>query len=185
MTVELRHYTDIHDAWQAIIDVYAEVRAPVLHQPHYSVTRFGERLARHGAEPGWEAVVAWDAGEAAAFIYANALAGPDDRWWLRMNELPQPEVANVSTVAVKELMVRQRWRKTGLSAQLHDSLLSDRPEQQSTLMVNPEAGDGKVMAIYTGWDYQPVSRVQPSPDSPPLVAMIRPVRISVAELPQA
>lgn len=185
MTVQLRHYTDVHDAWQAIIDVYAEVRASVLHQPHYSVTRFGERLARHGAEPGWEAVVAWDEGEPAAFIYANTLAGPDDRWWRRMNELPEPEVTSVPTAAVKELMVRQGWRKTGLADRLHDSLMGSRSEQQITLMVNPEAGGGKVMAIYTGWNYRPVSRVQPSPDSPPLMAMIRPIRVAAADKPQA
>ncbi|MFD0332213.1 GNAT family N-acetyltransferase [Streptacidiphilus monticola] len=144
------------------------------------MARFGERLTRHGAEPGWEAVVAWDGDEAAAFIYANSLDGAADRWWTRMNDVPGPETTSLPTVAVKELMVRERWRKTGLSDQLHESLLSGRVEEQATLMVNPEAGNGKVMAIYDRWGYRPVSRVQPSPDSPPLVAMVRPVHVPAA-----
>ncbi len=42
-----------------VIDVYAEVRAPLLHLPNYTVTAFGERLDRHGAEPGFVVVVAY------------------------------------------------------------------------------------------------------------------------------
>jgi hypothetical protein len=37
--------------------VYAEVRAPLLHLPNYAVTAFGERLDRHGTEPGFTAVI--------------------------------------------------------------------------------------------------------------------------------
>jgi hypothetical protein len=170
--VELRHYTDVDEAWETVISVYADIRAPLLHLPHYSVARFGERLSRHGAEPGWEAVIGWDQGEPAAFIYANSI-NADDRWWARMNTPLPTGITARPTVAVKELMVRDPWRKTGLSRQLHDSLLAGRSEEQVTLMVNPEAGDGKVMAIYSGWGYREVSYTQPSPDSPRLVAMIR------------
>ncbi|MFH8386676.1 hypothetical protein ACH4E7_38075 [Kitasatospora sp. NPDC018058] len=40
-------------------------------------------------------------------------------------------------------------------------------------MVNPTAGDGKVLALYESWGYEAINEVQPNPDAPPLVAMIR------------
>jgi hypothetical protein len=171
-SVEVRHYRDLDAVWETIIAVYADVRAPLLHLPHYSVARFGERLARHGAEPGWEAVVGWDGDEPAAFIYANSLTS-DDRWWKRMLRPLPEEVTERSTIALKELMVREPWRKTGLSLRVHDDLLAGRSEEQVTLMVNPEAGDGKVKAVYEGWGYWKIGEQQPSPDSPKLAAMIR------------
>lgn len=42
-----------------------------------------------------------------------------------------------------------------------------------TLMVNPAAGNGKVLALYESWGYRAVNRVQPSPKAPPLIAMLR------------
>ncbi|MEV7419582.1 hypothetical protein [Streptomyces sp. NPDC089919] len=63
----------------------------------------------------------------------------------------------------------------GVSRQMHDRLLAGRPEPHATLMVNPTAGDGKVMRLYEGWGYREIGVVQPSPDSPWLVCMGRPV----------
>lgn len=69
----LRHATVIDDAWSTLIEVYADVRADQLHLPHYSIERFGEQLARHGSDPGWEAVIGYDARVPVGFAYANRL----------------------------------------------------------------------------------------------------------------
>lgn len=82
-TIELRHVTDINAVWNTLIEVYAEVRADQLHQPHYSVERYGERLARHGSERGWEAVIGFDGDSPVGYAYVNTLA-TGDRWWQRM-----------------------------------------------------------------------------------------------------
>ncbi|MGP3949766.1 hypothetical protein [Streptomyces sp. 7N604] len=81
--IDLRHALDVEPVWHELIEVYAEVRADQLHQPHYSVERYGERLARHASEPGWEAVIAYDGEEPVGYAYVNTLQ-PDDRWWRRM-----------------------------------------------------------------------------------------------------
>jgi GNAT superfamily N-acetyltransferase len=170
--VELQHVLDAELHWQTLIDVYADVRKPLLHLPHYSVDRFGERLARHANEPGWEAVIGYDAGEPVGYAYANTLA-PDDRWWTRMTSPLPSGFTDISTVALKEIMVRTPWRGTGTARRIHDELLSQRTEQHVTLLVNPLAGEGKVQSLYETWGYTAFNRQQPSPDSPALTAMIR------------
>ncbi|MDH6129566.1 hypothetical protein [Kitasatospora sp. GP82] len=87
---------------------------------------------------------------------------------------PMPQkIITSPTLALKELGVRGPWRGTGVARRIHDELLAGRGEDRMTLMVNPAAGDGKVLALYKSWGYEAVNRVQPSPDAPPLIAVIR------------
>lgn len=173
--IELRHATDLDSVWSTLIEIYAEVRADQLHQPHYSVERYGERLARHGAEPGWETVIGFDGDEPVGYAYVNTLQ-PDDRWWRRMTT-PLPEgCTERSTVALKEIMLKVPWRGTGTARRIHDALLASRPEEQVSLLVNPLAGNGKVKALYERWGYYEISTQQPASDGPVLTAMLRNTR---------
>ncbi|MFD4814778.1 GNAT family N-acetyltransferase, partial [Streptomyces sp. NPDC058418] len=142
---------------------------------HYSVERYGERLARHASEPGWEAVVGFDGAEPVGYAYINTLQ-PDDRWWRRMTTPLPPGCTGQPTVALKEIMLRVPWRGTGTARRIHDELLAARPEEQVSLLVNPLAGDGKVKALYEAWGYQEISAQQPAPDGPVLTAMLRAIR---------
>ncbi|MFD5315558.1 GNAT family N-acetyltransferase [Streptomyces sp. NPDC127098] len=173
--VELRRTSEIDAVWTILIEVYAEVRADKLHLPHYSVERFGERLARHASEPGWEVVIAFDGDEPVGYAYGNAIE-PDDRWWQRMTTPLPAGCADKPTMALKEIMLRAPWRGLGIARRIHDALLAARPEEQVTLLVNPLAGNGKVKALYESWGYTEISSQQPSPDGPVLTAMVRPTR---------
>jgi hypothetical protein len=173
--IYLRHATVLDDVWSVLIDVYAEVRADRLHEPHYSVERYGERLARHGSEPGWEAVIGFEGDEALGYAYVNTLT-PDDRWWRRMTTSLPEGCAERTTVALKEIMVRVPWRGTGIARRIHDELLSGRAEEQVSLLVNPLAGDGKVKGLYESWGYREISAQQPAADGPVLAAMLRAIR---------
>lgn len=172
IALELRHYRDIQAVRQTLIDLYADVRAPLLHLPNYAIGAFAERLERHGTEPGFEVVIGYDQGEPVGYAYGNTITS-GDRWWTRMAEPMPPEATATPALALKELGVRIPWRGTGVARRIHDELVADRPEERVTLMVNPAAGDGKVLALYEAWGYEAVNRVQPSPDAPPLIAMIR------------
>jgi GNAT superfamily N-acetyltransferase len=155
--IAIEHYTDITPVRQTLLDVYADVRADLIHLPHYSVDAYAERINRHATEAGWEAVIGYD------------------RWWTRMEE-PLPDgYEDLPTIALKELGIRPAWRKTGASVRLHDALLAGRPEQRATLLVNPKAGNGKVQVLYASWGYVVFNRQQP-PGSPPLIAMARTLR---------
>ncbi|MFC9064773.1 GNAT family N-acetyltransferase [Streptomyces harbinensis] len=173
--IELRHATAIDAVWNMLIDVYAEVRSDRLHEPHYSVERYGERLARHASEPGWEAVIGFHGTEPIGYAYLNTLQ-PDDRWWRRMTTPLPAGCTDIPTVAVKEIMLRTPWRGIGAARRIHDELLAARPEEQATLLVNPLAGDGKVKALYEAWGYREISVQQPSLDGPVLTAMLRRIR---------
>lgn len=58
LALELRHYRDVRDCRQTLIDLYTDVRAGLLNLPDYAVATFAERLDRHASEPGSE-VVNW------------------------------------------------------------------------------------------------------------------------------
>ncbi|MFE5586287.1 GNAT family N-acetyltransferase [Kitasatospora sp. NPDC056531] len=174
--IELGHCRDLTaSVRQTLIDLYADVRAPLLHLPNYAVETFAERLDRHGGEPGFEAVIGYDQGAPIGYAYGNTIES-GDRWWTRMAKPMAPELTADPTFALKELGVRTPWRGTGAARRIHEGLAGDRAEARITLMVNPAAGDGKVLALYEAWGYKAVNEVRPNPDAPPLVAMIRACR---------
>ncbi|MFF3693228.1 GNAT family N-acetyltransferase [Streptomyces sp. NPDC002221] len=173
--VELSHHTDIVSVRKALLDVYADVRAPLLHLPHYAVDAYAERLDRHATEAGFEVVIGYEGTEAVGYAYCNTVE-PGNRWWNRMDPPLPDQLTAAPAIALKEIMVRTPWRGTGTARRIHDELLAHRPEQRVSLLVNPAAGDGKVHRLYETWGYETVSAQQPSPDSPPLAAMIRSVR---------
>ncbi|MEU9121820.1 GNAT family N-acetyltransferase [Streptomyces sp. NPDC048506] len=173
-TIELRTFHSLEPARQHLLDVYADVRADLLHLPNYAVSAFTERLDRHSKEPGWVAVLAYDQDEPIGYAYANTVDS-EDRWWKRVTPTPSVEYTSRHAVALKEIGVRIPWRGTGTARRIHDALLADRNEPHVTLMVNPAAGDGKVQRLYEAWGYQGIGRSQPSPASPVLMAMIRAV----------
>ncbi|GAA0585757.1 GNAT family N-acetyltransferase [Kribbella sandramycini] len=171
-TLELRTFTTVDPVRNDLVDVYADVRAPLLHLPNYAVTAFGERLDRHGAEPGFLAVLAYADGFPVGYAYANTIEH-GDRYWERTTPPPSDEYTEQPTAALKEIGVRSAWRKTGTGRRIHDALVAARTEAFVTLMVNPAAGDGKVHALYRSWGYTDIGHSQPSPASPLLTVMIR------------
>ncbi|KUM97362.1 acetyltransferase [Streptomyces yokosukanensis] len=170
--VELRQFTDLDPARGDLLDVYAEVRAPLLHMPNYAVMAFGERLDRHGIEPGFVAVLAYTGGQPVGYAYGNTIRH-GDRYWQRTSPVPAAMYTQHPALAIKEIGVRPTWRKTGTSRLMHDALLAERTEPYVTLMVNSAAGDGKVRALYQSWGYEDIGHSQPSAASPVLTVMIR------------
>ncbi|MFF3367082.1 GNAT family N-acetyltransferase [Streptomyces misionensis] len=173
--IELRTFTTLDAVRGDLLDVYAEVRAPLLHLPNYAITAFGERLDRHGAEPGFAAVLAYADGQPIGYAYANTIEH-GDRYWQRTTPPPADQYTQQPAIALKEIGVRPAWRGTGSARRIHDELLLARDEPYVTLMVNKAAGDGKVHAVYRSWGYEDIGQSQPSPTSPLLTVMIRATR---------
>ncbi|MEU7644836.1 GNAT family N-acetyltransferase [Streptomyces huasconensis] len=172
---DLRTYNELDAVRGELLDVYAEVRAPLLHLPNYAVTAFGERLDRHGCEPGFVTVLAYAGDYPVGYAYGNRIED-GDRYWQRTSPAPSHDLTSHPALAVKEIGVRPAWRGTGTARQIHDTLLDGRDEQYATLMVNEAAGEGKVHALYRSWGYEDIGHSQPSPASPRLTVMVRPIR---------
>ncbi|WP_406153182.1 GNAT family N-acetyltransferase [Streptomyces sp. NBC_01023] len=171
--IELRSFTDLGAARGDLLDVYAEVRAPLLHLANYAISSFGERLDRHGSEAGFQAVLAYEGDHPVGYAYGNKIED-GDRYWQRTSPAPNEKYTVQPALALKEIGVSPHWRGTGVSRRIHDELLAARDEPYVTLMVNEAAGDGKVHALYQTWGYTDIGYSQPSPASPRLTVMIRP-----------
>lgn len=171
--IDLRTYTTLEDVRGDLLDVYAAVRAPLLHLPNYAITAFGERLDRHAGEPGFMAVLAYADGQPVGYAYGNRIEH-GDRYWQRTSPMPAEKFTEHPVLALKEIGVREAWRKTGTARRIHDAMLAARDEPYVTLMVNSAAGNGKVHNLYRSWGYEDLGQSQPSPTSPLLAVMIRP-----------
>ncbi|WP_189986186.1 GNAT family N-acetyltransferase [Streptomyces capoamus] len=169
---EIRTSANLDEVRADLIDVYAEVRAPLLHLPNYQVTAFGERLDRHGGEAGFQAVLAYADGHPIGYAYGNIISH-GDRYWQRTSPTPAEQYTSGQAFALKEIGVRPAWRGTGTARRIHDALLDTRDEPYVTLMVNAAAGDGKVHDLYRAWGYEDIGHSQPSAASPILTVMIR------------
>ncbi|MEV7213356.1 GNAT family N-acetyltransferase [Kitasatospora cineracea] len=187
MTVEPHRFTALTaDVRQSLLAAYADVRAPLLDRPNYRLEAFAERLDQHAAAPGFTLVLALSPargqapgtaggiGPAAGYAYGTTV-GPGDGYWQRLAE-PLPACFTATPVlALREIGVRPTWRGTGTARQIHDALLADRPERRVALMVNPLAGEGKVLRLYESWGYRGYNSQAATPLSPELTAMIRPI----------
>ncbi|RDG36066.1 GNAT family N-acetyltransferase [Streptomyces corynorhini] len=169
---ELRTFTTLEAVRDDLIEVYSDVRAPLLHLPNYAIPAFSERLDRHGSETGFGAVLAYADGRPVGYVYGNTIER-GDRYWQRTNPAPADQYTAGPAVALKEGGVRPDWQKTGIARRIHDAILATREERYVTFMVNPAAGDGKVHALYTSWGYEDIGQSQPSAESPVLTVMIR------------
>ncbi|QNE18204.1 GNAT family N-acetyltransferase [Kribbella qitaiheensis] len=157
-----------------LVSLYAEVyEMEAAEDVFFSIDRFESRLRGHAGRPGWEAVVAFDGGEAAGYAYASPLKA-DTGWWGHMLQpLPVNDVVETGhrTLALFELMIRDPWRGTGLAKQIHEALLEGRPEERVTLLV--EKTHPKVEALYESWGYHNIGDQQPFPDAPIYATMLR------------
>jgi GNAT superfamily N-acetyltransferase len=169
-TVEIRRFghKDLPRIRQTLLDVHADAYADQMDEFNQ---RFPWFVDHWGGHPGFACVIGYDGDEPVGFAY-GAPATPGREWW-RGHLLQVP--ADESTFSFSELMVRPRWRKTGVSARLHEALIRDRPEAMSVLLVDPD--HPRVAALYETWAYRRIGNRQPFPDSPNFVVMLRDLRV--------
>lgn len=171
-TIELRTFThdDLPAIRQVLLDVHSDAYADQLHDEF--VQRFPWFVDHWGGHPGFACVIGYDGQEPVGFAY-GAPATEGREWW--REHVPTPP-ADPSTFSVSELMVRPRWRKQGVSEELHQALVAARPEALAVLLVDPQ--HLKVAALYESWGYRRVGNRQPFPDSPNFTVMLRDLKTS-------
>ncbi|KOU00159.1 acetyltransferase [Streptomyces sp. NRRL F-5755] len=166
-TLELRHFThaDLPDSRQTLIGVHADVHAARMTDDAFR-QKFPWFVDHWGGNPGFSCVIAYDGGEAVGFAY-GAPSAPGREWWRGQLE-PVPEKGR--TFHFSELMVRERWRKTGSAERLHRALMEARDEDLAALLV--DTTHPRVQTLYEAWGYRKIGEDQPFPDSPVYAVMV-------------
>lgn len=86
---------------------------------------------------------------------------PSTSWWRSLTAPLPPEVTAEHpgrTFALTELLVRASWRRQGIGRELHELILSGRPEERATLTVAP--GAGAAQAAFRSWGWRKVARAR-------------------------
>lgn len=169
-SIELRHYVhdDLPQIRQTLLDVHSDAYADQMHDPF--VRRFDWFVDRWGGNPGFSCVLGYDGAEPVGFAYGAPSAAGAEWWREHLDTAPLKS----RTFALSELMVRPRWRKTGISRVLHHGLLNSRHEDIAVLTV--DVTHPKVQSLYESWGYRKIGENKPFPDSPLFAVMF-------AELP--
>lgn len=164
--LELRHYRhdDLPDIRQTLLDVHADVYAAEMEDEFNQ--KFPWFVDHWGGHPHFACVIAYDGDEVVGFVYGAP--GTEGREWWRTRLDPAPEQSR--TFHFSELMVRDRWRKTGAAERLHRALMEARDESLAALLV--DVTHPKVQALYESWGYRKVGEDQPFPDSPVFAVML-------------
>ncbi|MER5778440.1 GNAT family N-acetyltransferase [Streptomyces sp. NPDC002039] len=164
-----RHgHRDLAEIRQTLLDVHAEAYADQMDDEFNQ--RFAWFVDHWGGDPEFVCVIAHEGGEPVGFAY-GATSKPGREWWREcLDAAPDPS----STFAVSELMIRTKWRKTGIAQRLHDTLLTDREEALAVLLV--DTTHPRVQALYERWRYRKVGERRPFADSPLYAVMLRDLR---------
>ncbi|MEU3405642.1 GNAT family N-acetyltransferase [Streptomyces sp. NPDC006670] len=167
VTTEIRryHHADLGSIRQTLLDVHEDAYADRRHEEF--VQRFPWFVDHWGGNPGFSCVIAWQGPIPVGFSY-GAPATPGREWWQGHLDTP-PE--RPDTFSVSELMVRPKWRKTGLGPRLHDALLEGRPEALAVLTVDTKRP--RLQAMYERWGYRKIGENQPFADSPVYAVMMK------------
>lgn len=151
-----------------LVRVYLEVYAGGPDDQFFGEDRYRRQLAGHMTAPGWEVVTATDDGELAGYIYGFTL--PSHTGWWRWLTTPVDDTFTTETgkrtLAISELMVRERWRGHGLARRLHDEMLSGRREERATLLVLPD--NTRAQDTYARWGWRKVAEMRPNWENSPL-----------------
>ncbi len=170
LTLRFHGHADAAQLRTLLLDVHDDCYADQLDDPFHTRERFAWFIDHWLSNPRWACVIGYDAAEDAAEPVGFAYGAPlgESREWWRGRLDPEPE--QTATFGLSELMVRPRWRKTGVSRRLHDALLDSRPEPLAVLTVDRE--HPKVQALYEAWGYQKVGEEKPFDDSPVFAVML-------------
>jgi GNAT superfamily N-acetyltransferase len=145
----------------------AYVEAIERDDPFNSPDVFMRRFDVYTGNPLFDLVVAYVDGEPAGQSWGWPLPA-DTSWWDGLDAEPEPGFSREDsrrTFALSEIMVRQEWAGRGVAHALHDELLSGRPEQRATLLVEPE--NTTAYRAYASWGWRQVAHLRPGwPDAP-------------------
>jgi ribosomal protein S18 acetylase RimI-like enzyme len=161
-----------------VLAVHSEVNAERIADPFYAPSRYWERLEAYATRDGFAFVTGRLDHQLVGFALGYTLPA-GSAWWRGLRGSVDQELLRETgrrTFALNELMVRPAWRRRGYARALHDSLLSNRPEERATLLVRPD--NAPAHAAYRSWGWYKLAELQPFDDSPVFDAMVRVLQVT-------
>ncbi len=166
----------------AHLDELRALHAEVYADPPYRrapEAGFAERFRVQCRQPGFVLAEARH-GEYLVGYAAGLPLRPATSWWRDLTTpLPDHVTAEHAgrTFALVELLVRASWRRQGIGRELHDLVLSGRPEERATLTVLPAATPAQ--GAFAKWGWRKIARVRGAEPGGPVSDVL------VIELPAA
>lgn len=160
---------------QDLLAVHVDARSQLLIQPFYSVERFWERFESYTKNPSFSMVTGSVDYQLVGYAFGSPLPA-DTSWWKGIENVADPDIARETghrTFAFREILVRKSFQHRGYAHQLHDALLSSRPEERATLLVR---SDNPARELYLRWGWTLIGHLQPYPDSPRFESMVKALR---------
>lgn len=167
--MDLKTYThkDAADIREMLLDMHDAVYDGGEDRFHER-ERFAWFVDHWSSKESWSCVVGFDEGAPTGFAYGAAF---DPGGWWKGSDRPASLAPEATVFALSELMVMERWRKTGVSTQLHEALVGSRDEDIATLLV--DVSHPKVQGLYETWGYEKVGEQKPFDDSPVFAVMVK------------
>jgi GNAT superfamily N-acetyltransferase len=175
LTYELYESQEAADQLDAFLAAYEEIYAePPYCEGPSDVAAFIEHFYAHTERAGMRLVLARHGDEVVGFTYGYLLPASSP-WWSNVQEDLSEEFVRedgARTWVILELAVRQKWRRRGVAARLHDRLLDGLQVERVTLTVRPEPEAHAAQSAYAAWGYQQVGMSHPWDEAPFYTAMV-------------
>jgi ribosomal protein S18 acetylase RimI-like enzyme len=149
---------------------------PEAEDPFESAERFGARLLGYLAAPGFALATARAADFDLVGYAFGYLLPVGARWWDGLlDPVPADLIAETGhrTFAVNEIHVRPDHRGQGIATAVHRRLVDSGGWDRATLLVRQ---DNAARDQYKHWGYEEISRLQPYPDAPVMIALVLPLQ---------
>ncbi len=140
--------------------LHAEVYADPPYGPSGDAAGFADRFRVQRRQPGFVLAEARSGGYLVGYAIGMPLR-PSTSWWRELTtRLPEETTAEHPgrTFALVDLLVRAPWRRQGIGQELHDLILTGRPEERATLIVLPAAGPAQ--QAFRKWGWRKVARTR-------------------------
>lgn len=129
--------------------------------PFDSVNAFMRRFDSYASNPSIDLVIAYQDDRAIGQTWGWPLTAQTG-WWSGLLSEPDPDFTREDghrTFALSEIMVIPECTGQGVAHALHDNLLTKRPEERATLLV--EQDNSNAYRAYLHWGWRQVAQLCP------------------------
>lgn len=167
------------DLREPILRVYGASHAePIQREPWLAEEQFWQRLVElYAPGRGFEMVSGWLGHDMIGYAFGSPRDGmPTTPVWEQVkaaaSDFPIRDMTE-SIYIFREFAVHPEHQSKGHGRELHNALLTGRPERLACLAVRVD--NKQAAGAYLAWGWRRVGTIQPFPDSPVLDQMVHPL----------